>query len=406
MLKVKMKRGILKHTALIKKSSGILNKHFQTTFSCSLKFKYITSEIENAKEMLDFKNKPKKKKVGSLVLLVVNFLVITGIFVYFFLTNEIKNPWQLFSEDVRWIYLVLAVLMLILSIVIESLKLLHLIYKSTGKIRPWLSIKTHMLGRYYDNITPFAAGGQPFQIFYLNKHGISGDKATSIPLVKQTLNMFAFVTLSIGVLITNIFIPLTDNPLVLLIAIISYIINGALVALILLFSTSRRFGPSLVIKILKLLNKIKIVKNYKVTFFRVAKFVKNYQKSVKLVAKSFKALFIQFILALLTYVVFYAIVYFIYLAFIPNGTISLLDIICCMTLCDLCGSIMPLPGGSGAAELSFDAIFKRMFVTLPGAFPYAMLIWRILTYFIFIGVGGIQIFSSFIKSKIKARKNN
>jgi len=218
------------------------------------------------------------------------------------------------------------------------------------------------------------------------------------------LTHYAFTFISILVLISNIFIPITYNPIIITIAIVSCVINGALVAVILLFSVSKRVGPGIVIKILKFLNKIKIVKNYRVTFFKVSRFVKNYQKSVKIVAKSWRTLLLQFVLALITFVAFYGIVYCIYRAFIFVDLISLSDIVCCMNLCDLCASIVPLPGGSGAAEISFDAIFGKLFSSNPGALPFAMLIWKVLTYFIFILFGGIIIFSSFIIRKIRGKR--
>jgi len=404
MLKVKIKKGYIKRVALIKKAK-IFNNNFQTTFSCSLKHKHLNKDIEYAKEQIDFKSKSKKKKIGSLILLIVNFLIIGGIFTYYFATNEIKDLSEIFHNNVKLQFLFLAVIMLLVTIIIETIRFVQLIYKTTGKIRIGLSLKTYLLGKYYDNITPFNFGGQPFQIFYLNKHGIKGDNATSIPLVKHVINTSAFLLLSVLVLILNFIFKFTNSIVIIIIAIMAIILNGSLVALVLLFSVSKRIGPSLVIKILKLLNRLKIIKNYKVTFFKVSRFVKNYQKSVKLVAKSVKTLICQFVLAILNFITFYSIVYFIYLAFIPENTFGIVEILSCMALCDICGGVMPLPGGSGAAEISFDALFSRLFITNPGALPYAMLIWRFLTYFIFIIIGGIQIFCSFIKNKWLARKN-
>ena len=127
---------------------------------------------------------------------------------------------------------------------------------------------------------------------------------------------------------------------------------------------------------------------------------------MKSFTKSKFTILIQLLLSILTYVTFYAIVYFIYLAFTPVSGIhgvSYLTIFACMILCDLCAGIMPLPGGSGVAEISFDGLFGKWFA--PGIFAWAMLIWRFLTFFMFIIIGGVLIFSSYIKSVIKDRLN-
>ena len=74
-----------------------------------------------------------------------------------------------------------------------------------------------------------------------------------------------------------------------------------------------------------------------------------------------------------------------------------------MILCELCTSIMPLPGGTGMAEISFDALLKNWFsVTL---FPWALLIWRILTYFVYIIGGILKMIISFLCSAFKKQIN-
>lgn len=399
--KNKLKKGILKKVALVKKAN-FFGKHFQTTFSCTLKHNFYNKEIEFYTEQVDFKKQPKKKKIFSALLLTFNFLLIIGIFTYYFSTNDLESfATFIKGGGFKWRFLILAFCMLLVSILLETTRYTQLIYKCTGKFRPFLGLKTHILGKYYDNITPFASGGQPFQIYYLNKHNIKGEHATSIPLVKHLINTVAFILISIIVLILNFFTKITTSPLLIAVAITSCIINGSLIAIILLFSISKRIGPSIIIKVLKFLNKLKIIKNYKVTFFKVSRFVKNYQKSVKKVAKSWKTLVLQFIISLLIFASFYSIVYFIYLAFITSATIGLFYIISCMVLCDLCGNIMPLPGGSGAIELSFDAVMGVLFVTNPGALPFAMLIWKLLTYFTFIFFGEVLSLSSSVKARVK-----
>lgn len=402
-------KPILKKVAQIK-SAKFFRGHFQTTFSCSLKQKHIDYELNKAEKHVNYKQKPKKKKIGNLILLIVNFCIIAGIFIYFYLTSGTVDIYELFSLDLRWTFLLVAVLMLLMTIIIEALRYAQLIYKSTGKFRFFLSLKTHLLGKYYDNITPFAAGGQPFQIFYLNKKGVKGDKATSIPLTKHVITVATSVLIGLFVIVYNLIKPLTSSGIILALAVIACAVNLGLISLILLLSISKKIGPALVIKCLKLLNKLKIIKNYKATFFKVNRFVKNYQKSMRQFTKSLSTIIIQFVLSFLGYLSWYAIVYFIYLAFLPAGitpAVSFLDIFMLMTLCDLCSSVMPLPGGSGLAEISFDQLFRTWFVA--GLLPWALLSWRTLTYFVFIIIGGILIFSTYIKStfikKREERKN-
>ena len=66
-------------------------------------------------------------------------------------------------------------------------------------------------------------------------------------------------------------------------------------------------------------------------------------------------------------------------------------------ICDLAVSFIPLPGGSGAAEISFLAIFTSL-VPEQTAF-WALLFWRLFSYYSFIIQGFIITFVDFVRGK-------
>ena len=60
---------------------------------------------------------------------------------------------------------------------------------------------------------------------------------------------------------------------------------------------------------------------------------------------------------------------------------------------DLSASFFPLPGGTGASELSFTVLFGQLFSG--GTLFWAMLIWRFFTYYMYIIQGiGVMIYDS------------
>lgn len=401
----KLKGVILKRVALIKKANSF-SGGFQTTYSCSLKNKYNEEDIKQAEELVE-KQKSRKKKILNISLLIVNIFIFAGFMLYYGLTSGIVSFRELIYMDIKYQFLLLAVLMVVFVIMFETLRFCQLLKQTTGKGHFWLSFKTHMYGRYYDTITPLSIGGEPFQIYYLNKHGIKGEAATSIPLVKNIYTNIANCIIGIIVLISNFIHPVTTSPIIIIIAFLGLIGSGTLIFLLLLFSINRRVGAGLVIKVLKLLNKLHLIKDYKKTFFKVNRFVINYQKSMKAISKNAFTFIIQLFLTFCMYACYYLIIYFIYLAFLPlmAGSIQLsyTDIICCISICDLCAGIMPLPGGTGLAEISFDNLFRNWFsITV---FPWAMLIWRTLSCFIYLLVGVIQTICSFIKKTRESKKN-
>lgn len=406
-VKRKLKKGILKRVELIKKSDSFC-ADFQTTFSCSLRKKYSADELKQAEEKVKNQSS-KKKKILNIVLLCVNILIVAGFITYYALTSGIVSFRELIYLNIDYKFLILSVLMVAFVIFFDTLCISILLKKGTGKFRFGLSFKTNMYGRYYDTITPFSIGGEPFQIYYLNKNNVKGEVATSVPLAKNIyLNIVIFI-IGLLSLISNIFWPVTTSPLIITIACFGLLGSGVLIFLMLLFSINRRLGAGLVINVLKLLNKLHFIKDYKKTFFKVNRFVLNYQKSMKALSKNFFFTLLEVFLTFCRFACHYLTIYFIYLAFLPlmpagSQVWSYTDIVCCISICDLCSSIMPLPGGTGLAEISFDALFRSWFpITV---LPWAMLIWRTLSCFIYLFVGVIQVICSFInKIKINRKLN-
>ena len=69
--------------------------------------------------------------------------------------------------------------------------------------------------------------------------------------------------------------------------------------------------------------------------------------------------------------------------------------------CDLAVSLIPIPGGAGTAEMSFSALCKPLFVatlgsTAGGLFVWAILFYRILTYYGYLIQGGILLLYDFL----------
>ena len=76
-----------------------------------------------------------------------------------------------------------------------------LVRHKTGVWNFRLGLRTTIMGKYYDNITPLSSGGQPFQIFYLKKDGVPLGVATGLPFISFFLNQLALVIASVIIMI-------------------------------------------------------------------------------------------------------------------------------------------------------------------------------------------------------------
>ena len=186
--------------------------------------------------------------------------------------------------EIDYFWILIAFLVGLLSMFIDVGKYTSLIYTNTKQLRPYLAYKVTALGKYYDNITPMGFGGQPFQIHYLSKRGINGEVATNIPLTRLVFWQLAFVLINIIIIFSKITELFGSNPsfnVIFSMAIIALVANSLLFVIILFFSISKRIAPRIIIWGLKILAKLKIVKNYQLQFRKTMAFVRDYQKCFK-----------------------------------------------------------------------------------------------------------------------------
>lgn len=327
----------------------------------------------------------KKKRKTTWIFLLVNVVIVAAIFIYQFCFGETKPLSELFAEKpfYRFFFISLGVLAVYYLVIAISYSILF--KQTTGKFRFWLGLQFAIVGKYWDNITPFGSGGQFGQVAHGRKKGIPGDKTTSIVVGKYMINMLAFVSLGIAVL----FIPIdtfTSGNVIKWLALAGVIINLLLTLFIWIVSTNRKLFSVIVGGGIKILHKMHIIKDYQKALYKSMRFIKQYQQAFKYFIKKPWVVICEFFLNLVEWIAISFIPYLIYLAFnFPDINVSVIPIIAMSILCTFATSYIPIPGGSGMAEISFAALFSKLFT--PGVTFWALIFWRIFTYYLFIIIG-------------------
>ena len=343
--------------------------------------------------------KSKGKKIFTICFFLLNIVLVALVLYNFAQESGGFQPLStLIANNPKWSLLLIAVGLFVLTIIFNTLKFAILIYSRTKQFRPWFSFKLASIGRYYDFVTPLGSGGQPFEIYYLKKNGYSGDTATAIPLAKYMIWQVSFVFICLAILIAYSR-NLISSPLVLICAWIGLSILLLLFLFVFLMSITKKWGASLVVGVLKLLHKMKIIKNYQKVLVKVLKFVKSYQYAIKKFTREPFTLLTEILVTILSQVSNALIAFFIYASFVDVPQISWWDMLCKCHICEVATSFFPMPGGSGAQELSFNALLGSLFPD--GTLFWGVLFWRILTYYGYILVGGIALIGDSIHHKRK-----
>lgn len=338
------------------------------------------------------KRKSKKSKLKTFFIFALNIIIVVGVLAYQ-LSKEGAIPIdELVTFKLNYWFLAVAVLLYWLMMFLESLRF-NLLIKSSPhrRSRPFLSYKLVALGKYYDAITPMATGEQPFQMFYLSKRGLSTSTAISVPLSKYFITQIGWISINLFAVIYT----LTNNTLrssgvVLAIALTSFFLNMFLVTIIMILSISKKFGKIAVVKVLRFLEKIKLIKNYDKQYSKVMKTIEDYQDSIKIFIKNIPVFISTYFLSILTIFINFAILFFIFAAMVRFDTTLFWDIIVKAIMIEIATGIIPLPGGSGVNEISFAALFAALFTE--GTMFWAIIFWRFTNFYSFIFQGLIVIF--------------
>lgn len=340
----------------------------------------------------------KKKRWLSFLFLIVNLVILAGILIYQFThTEENISLTDLLFSKINWWWILAAVGLFLLTQAFDAFRIWILIKHSTGQNRPWLSFKSIVTQHFYDCITPMASGGQPFQIYYLNKRGLSAGTATSVPLAKFIFGQAVFIVFALIAILVNTgkIIELDVPPVIISLSWIGLALNTLLIAAIILLSVSKKIAPSILVGGLKLLKKMHIIKDYRRTYAKVMHMVREY---ITISRRFFCNPWVTIgeLFASIGYSISYFTIPFCILCamcgdFHPEMWYEMLALFIAV---DLAAGFMPLPGGSGAAEFSAKAVFWTIFALpvfaasvggMASSYAvWAMLFWRIFSYYGFL----------------------
>ena len=326
--------------------------------------------------------KSKKKKIWSFLLFVLNIAIVVAIILFSFLGNpdEFTAAGEL---NLNGWFVLLLIFVFALSLYMDCLPFAYLVKKACGRSRFKLSAKTTLWGRYYDAITPMAAGGQPFEVTYFMSHDVPSTASLSIPIAKLFYIQLTWFFISTICL----FCSFANPNMNLFVSIASYV--GAILNFVVLFTNfflavSKSTGRKIVVKVLKLLQKMKIIKDYEKAYKKTTAYIEDYQTIMTNYMKNPKDFVFMFLTVGLKTILTYSLPFFIYCAFFGFDLSVFGDFFIMGVLIDLAASFIPLPGGTGMSELSFNAMFAMYF---GGATVWAMLLYRFLTYYVHLLIG-------------------
>lgn len=324
----------------------------------------------------------KKLKSQSIIL-----VFITAIIMYLLLKDDFP---QIVSTILRmkYIYLIIGIVLIVFYWLIKAIAL-YLISKEYSKTISFKSIFLQtIITQFFNGVTPFSTGGQPMQIYMLNKSKISLAKSTNIVMQEFITYQVALVLYGIFAVLVNYKLEIFNDAVVLKnLVLLGFLINTSICIVMLILSFSKKMSKTLFNIVFKVLSKLKFIGNLDSKKEKWNNRLVEFQESAELFKKN-KLLFAKcFILNGIALTCYYVIPYFLIIGIEGAMLVTPLTAIVASAYTLIIGSFVPIPGGTGGIEYGFLRFFG---VFNTGATLSAiLLIWRFITYYLGIIVGGV-----------------
>lgn len=297
-------------------------------------------------------------------------------------------------------WLLLCVLSWVLYVVANALSMYHFVRIQGQKIGFLQALHAAIVGIYYCNVTPGASGGQPMEMYYLSKYGVSVGVSGSGMAVK-------FVVFQVTLLIAGAVMWITHAGFVQEYApgctwffLLGYVVNFFSIGMVMLMAVSQRAVRWVIERVIRIGVRFHLCKTPDESRLKWENHCRNFLESVQQVIHKPRDLVIQCLIALLQLFSLMAVIVAVYFALGLQG-VNISSLVTMGVLLYIGASYTPLPGASGAQEGGFAMLFHSIF---PDANCFvALLLWRFFTYYLSIIAGAAVTVG---ESLITVRKGN
>lgn len=325
-------------------------------------------------------NKYKKVILNTVFLLLLLF----GTGYFLFKGEDIPKIFEA-VRNAKKSYLFVGAALVLIFVCSESVIICYLMRLLKNKVPLLRCIKYSFVGFFFSSVTPSASGGQPMQVYYMSKDGLPASVSALVLLVITVAYKSVLVILSAVMFLVKkdfIFSHLGNVKYILIYGII---VNVAFVAFLIIVIFKESLAKSVIHRSIHFLAFIKIIKHKEAAEAKCLKIMEPYHEGAEYIKKHLIVLVNVFLITVVQRVSLFLVTWCVYRSFGLHG-VSAFEIVTLQTIIALSVDMLPLPGGIGASETSFLAMFSAIFTPvflMPG-----MLLSRAISYYMLVLVSG------------------
>ena len=278
------------------------------------------------------------------------------------------------------------------------------------------NLKYSLIGFFFSAITPAASGGQPMQVYYMHKDGISIGSSTFTLLINITCVLFVTITLSL----VNLFFNYQYmDPGLIAFFVFGTFINACAIVLFLVAIFSEKTLDKLMNFVKKLLQKhtarrikriekltllnrelliSRVNEKYEKRINKIDEQTGKYKENAKLIKQNKKIVLKTLLLYYIQYILYYLISYWAYKA-IGLKDHTWFEVTSLQSIVYATVSGIPSPGAVGVSEAAYMGLFKNVIPT--HLVNSVMLLVRVMNFYLFVLISGIVVLFTMIKTSKK-----
>lgn len=324
-----------------------------------------------------------KKSILNIFIL----LLITGFVLYFSLKDDFHN---IIHEIITLnpIWFLIAIFFVCCYWIFKAVEVHQVIRDFKPDYTFKQTLRLTLSTQFFNAITPFASGGQPFQIYMLNKSGVKLTDSTNIIIQNFIVYQIPLVCLGVFAIISNQFCHFFKevNFLKYLVT-LGFIINTLVIVGLFIIAFAKKINKKIMHIIVHILGKCHILKNPDQRQQEFEEYINRFHAGAKLLFKNRKQFLSSIFYNLIALICLYLTPLALLFAMGDYASMNVFNVLVTSAYVMLIGSFVPIPGGTGGLEYGFIAFFGNFVV---GSKLHAvMLLWRAITYYLGLVVGAV-----------------
>ena len=318
--------------------------------------------------MLKFKNKL-SKQVTKYLLTIILMVIVTIVALIYVLKDDPRAVFT-YLGNAKFSYVCIMLALEVAAILIEGLVLTILSRLYLKKYHWYQGTLNGLIGSFFSAITPFSSGGQFAQVYTFSKQGVKAVHSASILvmlfIVSQTIivlyglfaMIFGYQTTILKMQNINFF-GISFSPIVF--SIIGFTMNVVTLFGLFLLAYLRPLHHFILTTGINIASKLHLVKDKNRERTKIAAYIATFRIELTRLFKNIWVLLITLLLEIAKFTCMYSLPYFAGASLGVNMDNVYFQSLWSNSYLNMIVAFIPLPGGSGVYETSFQLLYASIF---------------------------------------------